>query len=138
MKSTLFYMSMVLLLPLVASASLSERHVFVLKGQCVSTDQRYSAEINGTTVIQRKYFLFDGAVRSDLLNIHLKNIALNRGVDLVAVDGQSDNLTYEMSSDAARLNIAYINADNKTVELEMACTSEVNEKAMKGFQRRTR
>jgi hypothetical protein len=136
-KTMLLGFSMVMMLPLLASASLTQKMITVVAGKCVSADQKFTAEVKGTRLLQRNLIFFEGKVLADILQIQLKEVATGDGVGLQAVDGQSDNLAFTLSDDGTRLNINAIYKGN-AIEVDLTCKSEINERGMVSFIKQSR
>ena len=125
-------------LSLAAHAEMSTRVIDVVSGTCESVDGKYSAQIDGTRTIQTKYFFFSGPVHADLLRVQMTEKETQNVVELLSVDGEVDGLVYSISDDGKRLNVNYLDFEQKAHEVDMNCVSKVNARAMKSFTKQSR
>lgn len=136
-KAMVLGFSMVMILPLFASASLTQKTITVLAGECVSADKKFTAEVKGTVLLQRNLVFFQGKVLAEMLEIRLTEVATGEKIDLQAVDGQSDNLVFKLADDGSRLNIKAI-YKNAPVAIDLACNSETDKRGMLAFIKESR
>jgi hypothetical protein len=58
--------------------------------------------------------------------------------ELLSVDGEVDGFVYSISEDGKRLNVNYLDYEQKAHEVDMNCVTKVNARAMKSFTKQSR
>jgi opacity protein-like surface antigen len=122
----------------VALADVSTRVVDVVSGHCESVDGKYSAEVDGTTTLQTRFIVFDTGARADLMRVQMTEKASQSVSELLSVDGEVDGFVYSISEDGKRLNVNYLDYEQKAHEVDMNCVTKVNARAMKSFTKQSR
>jgi opacity protein-like surface antigen len=122
----------------VAQADVSTRVVDVVSGHCESVDGKYSAEVDGTTTLQTRFIVFDTGARADLMRVQMTEKVNQSVSELLSVDGEVDGFVYSISEDGKRLNVNYLDYEQKAHEVDMNCVTKVNARAMKSFTKQSR